>query len=144
MATGVWDGMPPEHRSFVQSLPSTGRSVSSLATTSAPPMQMFFLQSRGVWPWTDVPSAVLLMPHMPVALQVRWWHSVSVPGQSLGCRHCTHAGAEPLPLQRVPSLWLHTVPEASGGFEKMPALHRSCVQALPSTGLSVSSLTVVD
>ena len=84
------------------------------------------------------------MPHIPVALQVRWWHSVSVPGQSVGCRHCTHAGVVPLPLHRVPLLWLHVVPEASGGFDVWPALHRSFVQALPSTGVSVSSLTVVD
>ena len=35
-------------------------------------------------------------------------------------------------------------PRSSGGFDVWPALHRSFVQALPSTGLSVSSLTVVD
>jgi len=69
---------------------------------------------------------------------------VSLPVQSVGCRHCTQAGAVPLPLQRVPLFWLQVVPASSGGFDAIPPLHRSLVQALLSTGRSASSLTVVD
>ena len=50
----------------------------------------------------------------------------------------------PLPLHLMPPLWLHAVPAGSGGFDGMPALHRFCVQALVSTGRSLSSLTVCD
>jgi len=30
------------------------------------------------------------MPHVPL-MQVRWWHSVSDPGQVDGVKHVTHA-----------------------------------------------------
>ena len=69
---------------------------------------------------------------------------MSVPLQSVVARHWTQAGAVPLPLHLMPPPWLHAVPASSGGFDGMPALHRFRVQALVSTGLSVSSLTVCD
>ena len=69
---------------------------------------------------------------------------MSVPLQSVAARHWTQAGALPLPLHLVPPFWLHAVPAVSGGFDGMPAVHTSCVQALVSTGMSVSSLTVCD
>ena len=65
-----FEGVPSVQTSIVQPLLSTGRSVSSLTVTWLPVMQMFFLQSRGVWLPTAVPSAVLLMPQTP-AVQVR-------------------------------------------------------------------------
>src|SRR5205823_14327572 len=139
-----FDGAPFVQMSIVQPLPSTRTSLLSLRLTWLPDMQTFFLQSPAVWLVTGVPSAVLLIPHIPDELQVRWWHSVSVPLQSVVCRHCTQAGLVPLPLHLLPPPRLQAVPPASGGFDGMPAAHRSCVQALPSTGLSLSSLTVWD
>ena len=65
-----FEGVPFVHRSIVQPLLSTGRSVSSLTVTWLPVMQTSFLQSFGVGTPTVVPSAVLLMPQTP-AVQVR-------------------------------------------------------------------------
>ena len=67
-----FENTPFVHRSMVQPLLSTGRSVSSLTVTWLPVMQMLFLQSPVIWPGpgTAVPSAVLLMPQTP-AVQVR-------------------------------------------------------------------------
>ena len=66
-----FEGVPFMHRSIVQPLLSTGRSVGSLTVTLLPVMQMSFLQSFGIWTPIVVPSGVLLMPQTP-AVQVRW------------------------------------------------------------------------
>src|SRR5262245_40995782 len=73
---------------------------------------------------------------MPV-VHVRVWHSSSVPGHSVGSVQPTHA---PLPLQTSPLP--HGVVAGNGGFDGTPALHRSSVHGLPSTGTSLSSSTV--
>src|SRR5437762_3868040 len=82
-----------------------------------------------------VPAATLFVPHW-LLVQVRVWHAVSLPGQSLAVRQPTQAPA-PLQSRLAPQL----VPEATGTCEGAPDVHTSVVQALPSFGLSVSSVT---
>ena len=84
-----------------------------------------------------MPAAALLIPHAWPALQVRVWHSVSVPGQVAAVRQPTHVPA-PSHTEVPPQL----VPAMIGGFEGVSPLHTSLVQALPSTGRSVTSGTV--
>src|SRR4051812_7977436 len=77
------------------------------------------------------------MPQPP-PMQVRWWQSVSVPGQVEAVMQTTQA---PWPSQTV--LPPQLLPAVTNGLVGMPAVQTSCVQALPSTGRSRSSLAVV-
>src|SRR5436305_15320794 len=122
-------GVPAVQTSDVQTLLSTGRSRSSLTVVTPPwPLHTFFLQSRGVCAATSVPIATLVTPHAP-DMQLRVWHSASVPAQVLAERHWTHFEA---PSQtRLPP---HAVPEATGRWAGVPELHSSVVQTLLSTG----------
>src|SRR4029079_5995419 len=98
-------GVPAVQTSNVQALLSTGRSRSSPTVVTPPwPLQTFFLQSRAVCAAPSVPIAMLATPQAPF-MQLRVWHSASVPGQVLAERHSTHFEAPSqtrLPPQVVP------------------------------------------
>jgi len=83
---------------------------------------------------SSLPAAALLIPHAWFALQVRVWHSVSVPGQVAAVRQPTHVPA-PSHTEVPPQF----VPAVIGGFAGVSPLHTSLVQGLLSTGRSVSS-----
>jgi hypothetical protein len=96
---GGFEGTPAVQTSDVQALPSTGKSVLSMAGVIPPiPLHSLRRQSPAVWAMTGVPAALLATPHA-LAAQVRVEHSVSDPGQLAGATHCTHC---PLPSQTVP------------------------------------------
>src|SRR5688572_25692682 len=94
------------------------------------PLQTFRLQSCGVCELVGVFRAVLDTPHMWL-IQVRLWHSVSLPGHWLGALHWTQA---PAPSQKVPPLWLHEVLRADGGLEGTPLVQTLSVHWLLSLG----------
>jgi hypothetical protein len=76
-------GTPPAQTSSVHSLPSSGKSVSSATLVVPPdPSQTAVWQSPAVCATSGAPAWVKSMPQTPFA-QVRTWHSVSLPGQSL-------------------------------------------------------------
>src|SRR3954468_8076005 len=81
--------------------------------------------------------AALDTPQTPAALQVWAWQVVSAP-QSAAVMQPTQA-PWPLHIRLVPQL----VPLVRFGFVGTPAVHTSPVHALPSTGLSASSLIVI-
>lgn len=70
--------------------------------------------------------------------QVRCWQVVSWPGQSLGEMQPTHWAA-PSQIRAAPQ----GVPRGSARCEGTPAVQRSVVQGLASSGMSVSSGSVV-
>src|SRR5204862_1304762 len=112
-------------------------SVWSTAVAVPPwPSHCTCLQSPGVCVVSGVPCVVLATPQTPF-VQVRWWHSVSVPGQPEAVRQLTQA---PWPSQIV--LVPQLVPAETLGLLGVPAVQTSLVHGLPSTGRSVSSLTV--
>jgi hypothetical protein len=81
---GGFDGTPFVQTSDVQSLPSTGTSLSSTTEIRFPlPSQTLEWQSPGVCVALGVPYGAYWTPHFP-EVQVRWEHSVSVPAQSVG------------------------------------------------------------
>ena len=84
-----------------------------------------------------VPAAVLLKPQR-LLIQVRTRHAVSCPGQSAAI---THSPQAPLPSQMRPP-GPQTVPTGDTGFEGVPAVHTSSVQALLSLGTSVLSVAL--
>ena len=90
------------------------------------------MQSRAVWFWagSGVPTAALVTPQTPAALQVCVWQVVSVP-QLAAVMQPTQAPCA-LHIRLVPQV----VPVDQVGFEATPAVQTSSVQALPSTGLS--------
>src|SRR5438132_454165 len=100
------------------------------------PSHWLRLQSPAIWPATTVPAATLLIRHWP-PVQARVWQAVSEPGQSATVMQPTHAPA-PSHTEVPPQL----VPAMIGGFAGVSPLHTSLVQALPSTGKSVTSGTV--
>ena len=95
--TSVNVGVPAEHVSLVQLLPSLGRSLLSATLRTAPiPLHSSTWQSAAVWlpPGKSMPAVVLVVWHTPV-LQLNTWQNVLVP-QSAAARHCTQL---PEPLQ---------------------------------------------
>src|SRR4029078_17692 len=129
------------HVSAVQSLPSTGRSSSSAASTMAPlPLQTFVLQSPPVWlpGGSATPLATSLVTQWPAASHANVRQALSVP-HWLAAVHWTQV---PVALQRVPPPSLHAEFVGSGVCEGAPAVQMSFVQALPSAGTSRSSLTL--
>jgi hypothetical protein len=128
------------HASAVHELPSTNTSVSSSTLTTPPaPSHSVLLQSPEACDEITVPALACETPQAP-ALQVRIWHSVSAPAQSLGVLHSTH---EPEPSHTAPPFWSHPAPEAMGGFEGVPFEHTSLVHELPSMGMSALSMAIV-
>ncbi len=86
---------------------------------------------------TTVPAGWKARAQAPPT-QVRDWHAVSIPGQSVGALQPMQAPAASQtrpPPQEVP--WGNT------GLEGTPATQASVVQALPSLGTSVSSTALV-
>ncbi len=75
-------------------------------------------------------------PQTP-AVQVRCWHSVSLPGQSVKETQVTQA---PAPSHKVPLFSVQAVRAATGGFDGTPAVHTSVVQVVASASTSASSL----
>src|SRR4029434_263535 len=124
---------------FVHWLPSTGLSVSSLTVWGWPlPSHWTRLQSLSVCmaAGSAVPADVLVTPQLPF-VQVRVWQKLSVP-QLAAVTHPTQA-PWPLHIRFVPQ----TVPVDRFGFDFVPFVQTSPVQALPSTGRSVSSVTIM-
>ena len=54
------------------------------------PSHWLRLQSPAVCVGSAVPAVAFATPHTPF-VQVRWWQSVSVPGQADAVRQVTHA-----------------------------------------------------
>ena len=126
------------HWSFVQALPSTGMSVSSLTVRDCPiPSHSSCLQSPPICgcAGSTFPTAAFWTPQVPF-VQVCVWQVVLVP-QSAATLQPTQV---PWPLQI--KLAPQAVPLARFGFVGTPAVQTSVVQALPSTGRSRSSLTM--
>src|SRR6185436_18428985 len=100
------DGVEPEHRSWVQAFPSMGGSLASATTSGFPlPSHWLVLQSPEICSASATPRATLVRPHWWLVLQVREWHSVSVPGQVAGLRQPTQApwpSQTEVPPQLVP------------------------------------------
>ncbi len=137
-ATGGVEGVPPVHMAVTHWLVLTGMSLLSTAFTMWPaPSHWFWWQSPGVCAVVCLPAGANEKPHMPV-VQVRVWHSVSVPGQSPAATQPTHI---PPALQRRPFPQL--VPAVTGGLEGTPLVHTAVVQGLLLVGRSVSSTTSV-
>src|SRR5438034_1237656 len=108
----IWPKGGVEGAPFVQMLcrhwlpPVDGLSVSStIVATMLPLMQMSLRQSPCTGFATIVPSAVLLDPHWPAVSQENVLQAVLVPQSEIRL-HCTQAGADTSPLQRVPLFWL--------------------------------------
>src|SRR4051812_34356142 len=131
--------MPPLQMSLVHVFVSNGASLSSTTLWGLPATHRIVWQSPAVCPLeVAFPSLMLWTPQV-LALQVRCWHSVSEP-QSEGAMHTTHA---PLPSQRLaPLLPLHDCRASFGGWEAVPLVQMSSVQALPSDGASLLSTTL--
>src|ERR1051325_11164107 len=91
-------------------------------------------QSAGICAVIAVPSAILLSPQTPSALQVRVWHAPSVPGQSAAVRQPRQWPAPSHCL--LPS---QVVLAGSAGLVGTPAVQTSSVHGLLSIGLSLSS-----
>src|SRR5438477_570353 len=111
-----FDGVPFVQTSFVQGLPSTGRSVSSAADVIAPaPSQM------ACWQWPVAPGSAAVPAGLFVNPQVNWFpqtrlrQRVSVPWQSVAARQATQAGADETPLHRIPLFCAHAVRAGSAG-----------------------------
>jgi hypothetical protein len=136
---GCW-GEPAWQTSVVHWLPSSaGTSVLNATSTMSPvPSHWFWRQSPGVCCETTKPAVVNEKPQTPAPLHVLLLHSSSTPGQSAGTLHPTHW---PAPSQT--SVPPQLVPEGSNGFVGTPAVHTSSVQALLSSGRSVSRSTVM-
>src|SRR5262252_974356 len=130
------EGTPAVQTSSVQGLLSIGLSLSSFTATIWPlPSHRLCLQSPAPCCGTTVPAATGASPHTPCALHVRTWHAVSVPGQVAATTHWTQ---RPLPSQMLPPP--HAVLAGAGACEGEPAVHRSSVHGLPSSGTSLSSV----
>src|SRR5439155_22511780 len=113
---------------------STGTSPSFGCVVTLPlPSHTLSLQSPSCCTLVNVPDAVLLTPQLP-PLHVRWWQSVSVPGQSFGVTQPTQL---PLPSHTSPPPQL--VPALTSVCDGVPFVHTSSVHALLSSGTSVSS-----
>jgi hypothetical protein len=83
-ATLVFVGDPSEQPPMMHGLVVEGVLVLSNTTLVRPiPLHTFFLQLPGVCILTGVPAAVYRKPQR-VPVQLRVWHSVSIPGQSPG------------------------------------------------------------
>src|SRR5262249_4557635 len=106
---------------------------SAISATLPLPSHTESRQSCGACAATGVFAAVKETPHTP-AVQVRAWHSSSVPWQSAGVSQPTH-----IPAASQTRLTPHAVPCGLSGFEGTPAVHTSSVQAFLSSGTSVSS-----
>jgi len=135
-----FEGAPAVHTSFVQTLPSTGRSVSSLADVTPPaPSHTAFLQLPVASGSAAVPACVLMKPQVWSLAHARGRQIVSVPGQSPATTHCTQTPA----LHSLPLLSVHVVPLVLGVKVGTPLTQVSVVQLLWSLGRSVSSFTAV-
>jgi hypothetical protein len=137
-ATGVSTGMPLLHEAVSHTLPLVGTSVLSVTEVTFPmPSHTFFLQSPAVCMLTTVPFAAYEKPQV-LAMQVRVWHSVSVPGQVVAWTHWTQ---EPLPLHTLP------VPQAmpAGALFMVtdPIEQPGTVQGLVGAGTSMLSKTML-
>ena len=136
--TGGFDLTPAVHRSLVHGFLSSGRSVSSGWVAVAPlPSHTSRKQSPVICTGSGVPVGVKSWPHLPCT-QVRVWQASSWPAQSAGARHPTQT---PLPSQTSPVPQLS--PDETGVLDLTPALQASVVQALLSSGRSVSSTALV-
>jgi hypothetical protein len=126
-----WSGTPLTHASPVHWLPSSaGTSAPSTTLTTLPtPSHWRVWQSPGVCPPVTVPDGANDMPHVN-EVQVRAWHSVSVPGHCEAVRHSTHV---PVPLQTWPPFWLHAEPCGFAGWLGVPFTQTSFVHWLPSS-----------
>src|SRR6185312_16308575 len=111
---------PAVQISLVHGFPSsTGRSVLSTLLTMLPaPSHWFLWQSPVACALVTVPAAALFAPQV-FAVQVRVWHSVSVPAHCAAALHCTQV---PTALQTVPPPWLHAVLTGAAGCEGAPAV----------------------
>jgi hypothetical protein len=130
----VSDGVPATHTPGVHGLLLAGTSVLAATLMTVPiPLQVRTWQSPAVWLGVTVPAAANEKPHLP-PVHVRVSHAVSCPGQVAAVVHPVHA---PWPSQ----VWVppHGVLATSGGFDGVPAVQRSAVQGLLSTGTSVLS-----
>jgi hypothetical protein len=138
------EGTPAVQVSVVHWLPSSaGRSLLSTVLTMLPaPSHWLEWQSPAVCAVVAVPAAALVAPQV-FPLQVRVWHSVSVPAHCVAALHCTQA---PPAVQNDPPPWLQAVSTGCVGCEGTPAVQISLVHWLPSsTGVSpfVTLLTML-
>jgi hypothetical protein len=85
--SGGFEGVPLEQTSSVHSRPSTGRSISSFASTAAPSSQANTLQSPGLFPDTGVPFVAGSGTHWPSVVHALTKHSLPGSGQSSATTH---------------------------------------------------------
>jgi hypothetical protein len=100
---------------------------SRIAPTPPLPLQAASLQSPGVCAATGVFAAVNATPQAPLT-HVRALHSSSLPAQSEGALHPTHAPA-PSQIKAGP----HTTPGGLPGCDGIPPRHTSSVHGLASS-----------